>query len=88
MVLCIIGIVLFSILGIFSAKYRELAKESFRCVFKMATFRPCDSTLDQKLKSKITTKLMKASPSLAKNVLQELPIDIMDNGLAIFPKHF
>lgn len=66
MVVCVIALVIFSILGIFSAKYRELAKESFKCVFRMITFRPCESSLEQKVRSKITSKLMRPLPSLAK----------------------
>lgn len=74
MVLCIIGLILFPILGLFSAKYRELAKESFRCVFRMATFRPCEYKLDQRIKSRITAKLMKTSPAIAKIVYKNFTI--------------
>ncbi len=66
MVLCIIGLVVFSILGIFSAKYRRLAAESLRCVFRMAMFRPCESTLDQRAKAVLTSKAMSFSPSLGR----------------------
>lgn len=74
MVLCIIGLMIFPILGLFSAKYKELAKESFRCVFRMATFRPCESKLDQRIKSKITAKLMKTSPAIAKIIYKNFTI--------------
>ena len=65
MVFCIVGLVVFGILGLFSAKYRDYFHESFRCVFRMAMLKPCDTDFDQKMKAKITTKLMKVSPALA-----------------------
>jgi hypothetical protein len=65
MVVCIIAFVVLAVMGIFSAKYRVYAKESGRCVFRMATLRPCDTDFDQKVKSKITTKLMTKSPKAA-----------------------
>jgi hypothetical protein len=65
MVICIVALVVFSILGIFSSKYRKIAKDAFRCVFLMITFRPCDVQLEQKIKSKATAKLMRISPKMA-----------------------
>ena len=70
MVFCIIALVVFSFLGIFSAKYRAYAKEAYRCVFRMITLRPCDTAFDQKVKSKITGRLMNRSPSLARFVFR------------------
>lgn len=67
MVICIIALVVFGFLGIFSAKYRMLAKEAFRCVFRMVRLKPCDTDFDQKVKSKMTAKLIKF-PSAAKFV--------------------
>jgi len=63
MVVCIVALVVFGILGIFSARYRKLAKEAFGCVFKMAMLKPCDTGFDQRIKSKVTTKLMKVPPA-------------------------
>lgn len=57
--ICIIALVVFGILGIFSARYRVIAKEAFDCVFKRITFRRCDTGLDQRLKSQITGSLMR-----------------------------
>lgn len=65
MVICIIALVVFSILGIFSGHYRGLAKDAFKCVFKMIQFKPCDVQLETKIKTKITSKLM-VIPSLAR----------------------
>src|SRR3989344_7797428 len=58
MVICLIALPVFLILGIFSVKYRLLAKEAFRCFFKTVTLKPCDTGLDQKIKSEITARLM------------------------------
>ena len=65
MVICIIALAVFSILGIWSAKYRRLAKEAFDCTFRMITLRPCVTKLDERIKSKVTSKLMRF-PKLAK----------------------
>lgn len=66
MVACIVALIVFSILGIFSVRWRRLAKEAFDCVFRMVTFRPCVTKLDERIKSKLTAKLMKRSAILAK----------------------
>lgn len=66
MVACIVALIVFSILGIFSVRWRRLAKEAFDCVFRMVTFRPCKTKLDQRIKSRLTAKLMKRSTKLAK----------------------
>lgn len=55
-------------LSIFSAKYRPLAKEAFRCVFLMLTFRPCDVKLDERIKAGIVGKLLEKSPPTARFV--------------------
>lgn len=59
MVLCIIALVIFSILGLFSAKYRALAKESFKCVFRKVMLKPCESGLEQRIRARTTAKLMR-----------------------------
>jgi len=66
MALCLVAMVVFSILGIFSAKWRKIAKESFQCVFKMIQFKPCDTQFDERVKSKLISKLMGKFPKLAK----------------------
>jgi hypothetical protein len=63
--ICIIALVVFGILGIFSAKYRSLAKEAFDCVFRRMTLRPCTTGFDQKMKMKIVSKSFKHSPKLS-----------------------
>ncbi|NYZ80049.1 hypothetical protein H0N95_02245 [Candidatus Micrarchaeota archaeon] len=68
MVFCIVALVVFGIMGIFSAYYRTLAKEALTCVLRTAVFKPCDTGFDEKMKAKITGKLAKASPEAAKVV--------------------
>jgi protein-disulfide isomerase len=50
---CIISFVVLSILGIFSASNRELARESLDCVLRRVTLRPCNTGFDEKMKAKI-----------------------------------
>lgn len=63
--ICLIALFLFGILSIFSATHRPLFKEALDCVLKKATFRPCRTNLDQRLKSQFTGMIMKKSPKLA-----------------------
>lgn len=66
--ICLIALVVFGILGLFSAKYRTVAKEAVDCVFRRVTLRKCTSGLDKRLKSQITGKLMRKHPGFAKGV--------------------
>jgi len=59
MVICIIAAVVFGFLGLFSARYRGYAREAFRCVFRMATLRKCDTDFDNKMRASIVAKLMR-----------------------------
>ena len=72
--ICIIALVVFGILGIFSVRYRTIAKEAFDCVFRRMTFRPCTSGLDTRLKSQITGRLMKRSPRIAGQVYKHFEL--------------
>jgi len=65
MVICIAALIIFSFLSIVSARYRPLAKDAFKCVFLMVQFKPCNVQLEEKIKSKVTSKLM-IIPSLAR----------------------
>lgn len=57
MVICLLALVTFSVLGIFSAKYRTLAKDAFDCVLRRIRLQPCTSGLDRKLKMRVFNKL-------------------------------
>jgi len=68
MVVCVLAIFVFGFLGIFSVKYRKLAKESLECTFSKIQRKPCHTKLDQRIKGKVVGKLMKRSPRTAKVV--------------------
>lgn len=72
--ICIIALIVCGILGIFSLKYRIIAKEAFDCVFKRLTFRKCTTGLDKRLKAQITGKLMSRSPKLGESLYQNFEI--------------
>jgi len=63
---CIIAFVVLSILGIFSATNRQLAKEAFDCVTRRVTFRPCTTGFDEKMKAKILGKVINYSQPFAR----------------------
>ncbi len=64
--LCIIALIVFSVLGIFSATHRALAKEALDCVFRRITLRPCNTGFKEKIKNKIIVKLMSRSVFVAR----------------------
>lgn len=66
MVLCIIAFFVFAVMSIFSAKYRPLAKEGFRCVFRTLMMKPCDTGLDERIKAEVVSAALRYSPPLAK----------------------
>ncbi|MFB6216693.1 MAG: DsbA family protein [Candidatus Aenigmatarchaeota archaeon] len=57
--------IVFAVLGIFSARYRSLAREAFDCVFNRVRLKPCESGLDQKVKNKIIGKVFKRNKKIA-----------------------
>lgn len=63
--ICIIGLIVFGILGIFSASHRRLAKEAFDCVFRRVTFRKCQTGFDEKMRGMILGKIITKSPKTA-----------------------
>jgi protein-disulfide isomerase len=63
---CIISFLILSIIGIFSASHRVLAKEAFDCVFRRITLRPCNTGFQEKMKAKITGQLLPKSVFLAR----------------------
>ena len=72
--ICIIALIVFGIMGIFSAAYRKIAKEALDCVFKRITLRKCDTGLDQRLKSKIIGGMMKRNQKAAKFVFKNFEV--------------
>jgi len=72
--ICLIALFIFGLLGVFSARYRSLAHEAFRCVFLRMTFRPCETELDQRIKSKLVGKLLERSPRVARFVYKRFEL--------------
>jgi hypothetical protein len=60
-----VALVVFSVMSVSSAKYKKLARDALRCVLKNLTLSPCDVGLEQKIKGKITAKLL-GRPRLAR----------------------
>ncbi len=63
---CFLALLVFSILGIFSATHRPLAKQALDCVLRRMTFRPCDADFKAKMKNKILMKLLDRSEIAAR----------------------
>jgi len=66
MALCLVALVVFSLMSLGSAKYRPLAKEAFKCVTKTLMLSPCDMAFEQRVKAKVTAKLLDVYPPLAR----------------------
>ncbi len=65
MVVCLIALPILLILSIFSATHRKLANDAINCVLKKITFRPCDLSVEQKIKKGVFGSLMKRNEKLA-----------------------
>jgi len=63
---CLVALIVFGIMGIFSASQRALAREALDCVFKRVTFRPCNTGFAEKVKGKLLAKVLKRSSFMAK----------------------
>lgn len=62
---CIASFLVLSILGIFSASNRQLAREALDCVLRRVTFRPCTTGFDQKMKAKLVGGVLTRSETAA-----------------------
>lgn len=63
---CIVSFIVLSVLGIFSASNRSLAREALDCVLRRVTFRPCTTGFDEKMKAKILGVVIMRSETLAR----------------------
>jgi thiol-disulfide isomerase/thioredoxin len=66
MSMCLVALVVFAVMSIFSARYRRWAKEAFNCVARRLTLRPCTTGFNDKVKATITGALMKRHMGLAR----------------------
>jgi len=67
---CLVSLIIFSILGIFSLAYRKMAKEALACLLRKFSFRPCRADFQVKIRSKIIGFLTKRNLGLASFVYQ------------------
>ncbi len=74
MVFCIVGLAIFGILGIFSAKYRRYFRESLHCMRRQLTLKACDTAFDQEMKAKISANASKVSPGLGKFIFKRFAL--------------
>ncbi len=65
---CIATFIVLSIISIFSASHRALAKEAFECVFRRITLEPCNTGFSEKMKAQILGTLLTRSAKLARFV--------------------
>jgi|SaaInlStandDraft_5_1057022.scaffolds.fasta_scaffold62330_2 protein-disulfide isomerase len=72
--ICLLALIVFSILGIFSVRYRKLAIEAIGCVFHRMTLRPCQSGMDKKLRSNLVAAISKKNVKLAKFVVKRFEV--------------
>lgn len=64
--ICFIALFVFGVLSIFSAKYRPFARQAFDCTFRRLTLRPCNTNLEEEVKSKAVAWALAKNASLAK----------------------
>lgn len=72
--ICFVALIVFGVLGLFSATHREFAREAFDCVFRKMTLRKCNTGFDEKMKMKIVGKVMKRSPKASKLVFNHFEL--------------
>ncbi len=72
--ICVIALVVFGILGIFSASYRKLAAKAFDCVFRRITLRPCQAGVDQQLRTGILSYFSKKNVKVARLIAKHFEI--------------
>jgi len=70
--LCLLALLVFATLALFSARYRPLAREAVACVFRRLTLRKCTTALDQRVKAMLTGRLMLSHPAAARFVHRHL----------------
>jgi len=62
---CIAAFIIFLVLGVFSVRYRRLAKRAWYCVVRKITFRPCEIGFKEEAKNALIGKLIFTRPKLA-----------------------
>lgn len=63
---CIAAFIVLGVLGIFSARYRRLASDAWKCVGRRVTFRKCDTNFKEDTKARLLGRVVLKHPRLAK----------------------
>jgi protein-disulfide isomerase len=71
--ICVAALIVFTVLALFSARYRSLAKEAWACVFLKVRLRPCNSGLDKRVRMMAVAPFLKRSPKTARVVYTIFP---------------
>lgn len=64
--ICVASFIVFSILGVFSAKYRSLAFEAYNCMLDRITLGECDAEFEDKVKATVIGRILDHSPRTAR----------------------
>ncbi|MBS3151337.1 hypothetical protein J4443_03095 [Candidatus Woesearchaeota archaeon] len=72
--ICLIALPIFAVMALFSATHRRLFLEALDCVFRKATLRKCQSSLDERLKAKISGTLINKNPKIGNFVFRRFEI--------------
>jgi protein-disulfide isomerase len=89
MAICIFALPILAILGIFSATHRKLAFEALDCVWRKSTFRPCRSSLDDRLQAMIIGKILKRSVFLGRVINKNFTVfSYLFVGLLILSSYY
>ena len=72
--ICVLALIVFSILALFSARYRPLAREAFDCVFRKVTLRKCETGLDTRIKAQLTSTFLRVSPKMGRAVYKHFEL--------------
>lgn len=66
--ICFVGLMIFAVLGIFSAVYRQYALEALQCMKDRVKRNPCETGFDEKYKAWSVDVAMKVDARLARVV--------------------
>jgi hypothetical protein len=72
--ICVVALVVFAVLSLISAKYRDYFFEALDCVTKKMTLRKCTTSFDKKMKMKITTRVAKVNKPLGGFVFKNFEV--------------
>ncbi|MFB6203190.1 MAG: hypothetical protein ABEK01_01725 [Candidatus Nanohaloarchaea archaeon] len=64
--ICVLALLTFGILGIFSATHRKTAMEALECIRSRVRREPCETGLDERLQASIVGRVLDRSPLAAK----------------------